>query len=231
MNIERSVHGPSGHSKGEKSTISVYELSAVTSASLPAIHLGLARGHVRSGVDHPRNSASLLASTYSSFSSVQRNRYDSEPGTCIHQLDVLRAVRQKKGETVSGFETMRGEGGCYTPNTCFQLGEGQADSPGSKRGPRRIVSGSPAERMEIDHLFSRILTRSTSIKTLIVVDRQLHFICFEAVFPCRSLWPPSRLEQLSRLSPSWRAILGASHRARARVLRSSGRWHPSVRRP
>ena len=56
--------------------------------------------------------------------SVYRNRYDSEPATRVHQLDVLGAVRQKKGETVSSIETMRAERGCYALNTIFQFGEG-----------------------------------------------------------------------------------------------------------
>ena len=55
---------------------------------------------------------------------VDWNRYDSEPATRVHQLDVLGAVRQKQGEPVSSAKTVGTESGCYAFNTLFQLGEG-----------------------------------------------------------------------------------------------------------
>ena len=55
---------------------------------------------------------------------VDWNRDDSKPATGVHQLDVLGAVRQKKGEPVSSVKAMRAECGCYAFNTPFQFGEG-----------------------------------------------------------------------------------------------------------
>src|SRR6266852_3551870 len=82
---------------------------------------------------------------------VQWNYDYSEPGTGINELDVIRLVRKKNGQPVSGFEAMFRQCRSNPPHASVQFAESRARSVCGKRGPLRKISDRATYRVDANH--------------------------------------------------------------------------------
>ncbi len=85
-------------------------------------------------------------------SSVYRNGGNPEPAAGIYQLDVLRRIWQQKREAVARRKTVLGERSCDALDALVKSLKGDAGTIDNERRTFWIISGSPAERINIDHV-------------------------------------------------------------------------------
>src|SRR5258705_13843937 len=86
---------------------------------------------------------------------VQRHRGHSQPGTRVNELDVVGFVREQQRQPVSHAKTVSSQGCRNASNAIMKLTKRRALAGSRERRPFRIETSAPAERMKINHPFTR----------------------------------------------------------------------------
>src|SRR5260370_24615715 len=82
---------------------------------------------------------------------VQRNGDGAEPGTRIHQLDVLRFVRKQDRQSIARSKALPAQRGGDVRDTIVELAKGYSPAIRNQRGSFRTGSSRAAERMCVNH--------------------------------------------------------------------------------
>src|SRR5262249_48839715 len=82
---------------------------------------------------------------------VHRHRDHAEPGTRLHELDVVGAVREQKGQTIADAAAALSQLRRDASDALVQLTKRRSPAVASERRPLGIETCAPAKRMGVHH--------------------------------------------------------------------------------